>query len=395
MILRMEEEISYLLITPYTLVKSRTGGVISRLLSRLDLDLIGARIFTFSDKTAEKYAKTFLTQPTSDERGVQGCRLLHDYVLSRFSPTKGRGHRTMLLLFKGKDVCRKISLVSGALYQEHFSKESFTGETIRDTYADLIHSRSDKNAVEYFEPAVISPRNIIDSRRDMAILAEEMDKQPNIVENSDYDPGIEIERTLVILKPDNWRRPSARPGTVIDMFSRTGLRMIGCKIYRMSVDDAMEFYGPVRNTLIEKLSPVFAAKSRKLLQDKFGFPLDKDIETELIASIGKRCAINQFNRIVEFMTGRHPEECSEDMTHVSGTVKTMALVYEGVNAITKIRDVLGPTDPTQAPAGTIRSDFGKDVMVNTAHASDSIENAQREVKIIKMDHNSCSELMIG
>ena len=54
------------------------------------------------------------------------------------------------------------------------------------------------------------------------------------------------ERTLVIIKPDNWRHPSSRPGNIIDMLSRTGLRIVGCKVHRMSVNDALEFYGPVQ-----------------------------------------------------------------------------------------------------------------------------------------------------
>ena len=60
----------------------------------------------------------------------------------------------------------------------------------------------------------------------------------------------------------------------------------------------------------------------------------------------------------------------------------LALVYEGEHAVSKIRDVLGPTDPSQAPGGTVRREFGSDVMVNTAHASDSPENARREMAIL-------------
>ena len=54
----------------------------------------------------------------------------------------------------------------------------------------------------------------------------------------------------------------------------------------------------------------------------------------------------------------------------------------------KIRDVLGPTDPSKAPPGSIRREFGQTVMVNAAHASDSEENAKREVGIIKIGDNN-------
>jgi nucleoside-diphosphate kinase len=62
----------------------------------------------------------------------------------------------------------------------------------------------------------------------------------------------------------------------------------------------------------------------------------------------------------------------------------IALALEGEDVIAKVRDLLGPTDSTQAAAGTIRGDFGfKDSdakMRNVCHASDSVEAAQAELK---------------
>jgi nucleoside-diphosphate kinase len=62
----------------------------------------------------------------------------------------------------------------------------------------------------------------------------------------------------------------------------------------------------------------------------------------------------------------------------------IALALEGENIIARVRDLLGPTDSTQAAAGTIRGDFGfKDAdakMRNVCHASDSVESAQAELK---------------
>ena len=62
----------------------------------------------------------------------------------------------------------------------------------------------------------------------------------------------------------------------------------------------------------------------------------------------------------------------------------IALALEGDNVITRVRDILGPTDSTQAAAGTIRGDYGnKDSdskMRNICHASDSPESAQAELK---------------
>jgi hypothetical protein len=87
------------------------------------------------------------------------------------------------------------------------------------------------------------------------------------------------------------------------------------------------------------------------------------------------------------MSGHAESECAPGQLAAPGTEKCIALVYEGVNAVAKIRDVLGPTDPSKAPPGSIRREFGSNIMVNAAHASDSPENAQREMGIIKVGEN--------
>ena len=71
-----------------------------------------------------------------------------------------------------------------------------------------------------------------------------------------------------------------------------------------------------------------------------------------------------------------------------GTEKCIPIVYEGVEAVRKTRDVLGPTDPSKAPPGSIRREFGQTIMVNAAHASDSIESATREFGIVKVGENN-------
>jgi nucleoside diphosphate kinase len=71
----------------------------------------------------------------------------------------------------------------------------------------------------------------------------------------------------------------------------------------------------------------------------------------------------------------------------------MIIIYEGENAIKKIRDVLGPTDPLKAPGGTVRREFGSNVMVNTAHASDSEESFQRESGIVRINENTLGSII--
>jgi len=87
------------------------------------------------------------------------------------------------------------------------------------------------------------------------------------------------------------------------------------------------------------------------------------------------------------MSGHAPSECPPSELNKPGPEKCIALIYEGVEAVRKIRDVLGPTDPSKAPPGSIRREFGQTIMVNAAHASDSEENAQREMGIVNVGEN--------
>ncbi|MDR2021263.1 MAG: nucleoside-diphosphate kinase [Treponema sp.] len=385
------ETISYVMVTPYTIAKSRTGGVIARLLSRLDLELVGAQTVALDAAAVEEYASLIKKQGDPDK--TKGSELLADYVKQHFVPSEGRKHRALLLVFRGEDPCRKLADICGALFAQNQSIESITGETIRDTYADLITSSEDPRRVTYFEPAVLTPRRQAAADENLAMFARFLKGKDNIVQNMAYPDPSKIEQTLVIIKPDNWAYASSRPGTIIDMFSRTGLRIIGIKVHRFSLAEALEFYGPVEKALKEKLAPDFGRKVKEYIEKEFDLPLNGAIEKVLTEHVGITYAENQFRRIIEFMSGRDPGTCPLEELHNPGSVKCMLLIYEGENAVSKIRTVLGPTDPLKAPGGTVRREFGSNVMVNTAHASDSAENAKREMDIIKIHENSVADII--
>ncbi|MEE8418981.1 MAG: nucleoside-diphosphate kinase [Dehalococcoidales bacterium] len=59
----------------------------------------------------------------------------------------------------------------------------------------------------------------------------------------------------------------------------------------------------------------------------------------------------------------------------------IAAVFEAEGAVSKIRDIMGATDPAKAEAGTIRKDFGQDIQRNATHASDSPETAEKEIQL--------------
>ncbi len=387
----MKEELSYILVTPYTISKSRTGGVISRLLSRVDLEFVGAQVFSPSREMVETYADSIERHSGSDNKEISN--LLSEYVRTKFISYDNKRRRVMLMLFRGENAAVKLSDISGALHYKNMSAESITGETIRDTYADAVMSIDNPDQVQYFEPAVLTARSQKNAEINMRIFSDFLKNEQAIVENMNYKDPSKIERTLVIIKPDNWKYASSKPGTIIDMFSRTGLRIIGCKIQQLSVAQGLEFYGPLKNVLIEKLAPVFGQKGKEALENEFNLRLSDESLKKLTESIGKEYAIEQFNQIIEFMSGTKPNECPKEDLTKPGKVKSMVLIYEGVDAINRIRDVLGPTDPSTAPGGTIRREFGSNIMVNTAHASDSADNAKREMGIVRIMENNCYTLM--
>ena len=387
----MKEELSYVLVTPYTISKSRTGGVLSRLLSRVNLEFVGAQMFAPSRELAAEYAKSL--RETIEPEDKKAADMLSNYVLNCFSPSENRTPRVLMLLFRGEDACSQLSNITGAIHKENIGLESITGETIRDTYADIIMSKEDPDKVQYFEPAVLTPRKQEDARKNLQMFVDFLKDRSPVIENLHYKNPDKVERTLVIIKPDNWMYASSKPGTIIDMFSRTGLRIISTKVQQMSVAQALEFYGPVKDVLKEKLSPVFGKKAKETLEEKFEIELSDDTLKSLIDSFGVEYAVDQFNQIVEFMSGSNPDKCPLEELENPGKVKSMVLIYEGENAVSKIRDVLGPTDPTKAPGGTIRREFGSNIMVNTAHASDSPENAKREMGIVRITENNCCKII--
>jgi nucleoside diphosphate kinase len=380
--------LSYVLVTPYTIAKSRTGGVIARLLSRLDLELVGAQMIAPDGDFVKKFAASLRGEVVPND-----ISLLADYVEASMAPSEGRRHRSLLLLFQGDKPCEKLAGICGRLYPEHRDFNSLTGETIRDTYADLIYEPGDSKKVSYFEPAVLTPRSQAWADRDLTLFAAFLKDQENIIKNMQYPDPAKIEQTLVIIKPDNWQYASSRPGTIIDMFSRTGLRIVGIKVHRFSLTGALEFYGPVEAALKEKLAPVFGEKAREILERELKVSLSVDTEKALMNSVGQEYAQDQFYRIIEFMSGKRPDTCPPRELDKPGAVKCMILVYEGVAAIRKIREVLGPTDPLKAPGGTVRREFGSNVMVNTAHASDSPESFDRERVIVRIEENPLESII--
>jgi nucleoside-diphosphate kinase len=129
-----------------------------------------------------------------------------------------------------------------------------------------------------------------------------------------------IERTLVLVKPDGVRRGLV--GEIISRFERLGLGIAAMRMLRVDEDLASRHYAE---------------------------HVDKPFYPELVSFI------------------------------TSGEV--VGMVLEGEAAISLVRKLMGPTDPLEAPTGTIRGDYAVTITENIVHGSDGPESAAREVNL--------------
>jgi nucleoside diphosphate kinase len=324
----MADQLSYAFITPTALRKGRTGGILARLISRSGLELHTGRIFALSGKTLGELASTLSGQTST----------------ASYLKALPAGSHSLVVVLKGEEAAAKVASIVG-----NDASMGGRGETIRDTYGDLVE---EGGKTVYFEPGVIAPANAVEAAAGLKLLAAASDMEGGILDAAATFSG-PTEKTLVLIKPDNFAFANTRPGGVIDLFARTGLALVGFKPFHLSVAQGEEFYGPVLDFLVEKLPDGRA----------------------------------QWESIVAFMSGKRPSECTAEEKALPGNQPCVALIYQGPGAVAKIRAALGPTNPSQAPHGTIRKEFGVTIMINGAHASDSVENVARETGIIRLAEN--------
>lgn len=375
----MAKELAYVLINPYTIRKSRTGGVINRLLSWGRLNLVAARMFAPNKKLIEEYAENIMTSGRKEEKNIKIIKEIKNYLFtnylrrqeSDFSP------RVMLLLFEGHNVIEELKRVVG-----HITKITI-GETIRGTYGDYIEKNG---TITYFEPAVLIGSDKERIKNELKIWAKYSETDGGVLEKIiSYSSPTKLEKTLVLIKPDSFQELSSKVGNIIDRFSQTGLFIIGAKVIQMGVREAEEFYTPIKERLAEKMKGRLLKEIRSSLEGSLDFRLPQGIEEGIAEELKVYKAEHEFNKIIKFMTGIDPSEGFEEREKKEAKEKCLALVYQGENAIMKIRKVLGETNPEEAAPGTVRKDFGLDIIKNGAHASDSSFSAEREMRIIQIE----------
>lgn len=117
------------------------------------------------------------------------------------------------------------------------------------------------------------------------------------------------------------------------------------------------------------------------------------VKRKLIGEIIKRIERKDFNIVEaklmvpsEDLVKEHYKEHYEksfynELMEFFTSGKVMAIVVEGENAIAIMRSLVGETDPLSAKPGTIRGDYALSKTQNIVHASDSVESADREIKL--------------
>ena len=383
----MKKELTYALITPYSLLKSRTGGIISRLLSLSDLELVGARMYTPSDKFLDEYIKTIETQKMK----TVWKNAMIDYVnnMLRKNNKLSMANRAMLLLFEGKNAVDVLhNNVIGS------ASDPLRGNTIRGTYGDSIRASDGK--VEYFEPAVLTSADKAANINQLKLFAKYSLSDGGILEKAvKFPKNKKPEISLIILKP--FEKHDPRTGNIIDMISRTGFYMVGVKLLDLSTKQAKEFYGPVKDffnsSFDDKFKPILVENLRASLNQKdFSFELTDETLNKMAGQLKKPTVEGEFGKILQYMTGSAPSAFAE--TKKTGDGKhtiCLALLYQGINTIKTIRELLGATDPKKAKYSSIRRFYGLDILRNAVHASDSTKSVIRERKIIgfNKDKTTC------
>jgi nucleoside-diphosphate kinase len=149
-----------------------------------------------------------------------------------------------------------------------------------------------------------------------------------------------VQQCLVLIKPDGLVK--SLTGNIISSLSETKLKIVGSKVVKVSKELAEEHYSELKQSLV-----------RRFQEPK---------------------ATEVFESVLKYIKGEYH------------TDRVVALVYEGEEAIEKIRKVAGKTNPEEADFTTIRGKYGRinsktGVFENVVHVSDSEKEAQREIQL--------------
>lgn len=376
------DELSFAWITPRSLTRGLEGGILARLLAHPNIRLAGARMFSPSEEFVDEYVaihkKTFKPAPFPP---------FLDFIEDNLRPSRAEANslpnHLLFLLFTGKNVREELYKIIGTYLPD--PRVGMVGRTIRGAYGDFI--RSPTGQVTHFQPAIVGASCDEGNRMYLDLFSRHLQNHGGIFDTfyNRLDVHKRFETGMVMIKPDMLERPSSLPGHIMDLFGSTGLHLVGCRVFSFSALQARAFYGFLEDIFVDKLRGKVETQLRRALDKEFEGQISiSDAEYELFTTVLRRkVAKAEVDNIMQYMSGVDPNTLhTQQQMRKPGPARCLALLYRGENAIATIRNKLGSTDPSKAAVGTIRSDYGRDIMKNGAHASDSEASMVRERNII-------------
>merc|ERR1712166_34926 len=379
-------EVAFAWITPKAMAKSLEGAILARMLSTPGVQLVGARMYSPSSEMVSEYAERHRAVSKHMDSGTEFHKSMNNFITTeldaRLDSERGYPNWMMLLLFKGPNARESLKETIGL----HVPNSAAWGNTIRGAFGDYATDRG------VFQPAVVSAYTYKSNIEYLKLFAKYADTDGGRMENwwemndgdTDDDGTVDPHQLgMIMIKPDNMTKSSSLPGHIIDLISTTGLHCRGCKVVNMSVGQASEFYGFLEPIFTKKLAKVVEKRLRnELNHDNMGFWVTDDQFGQLTDVLKGSFARSEVNSIIEYMSGIDPEAKRAKDRDTPGPARCFALLYSGENSIDMIRKKLGATNPGEAEEGSVRADYGRDVMKNGCHASDSDDSVIRECKII-------------
>ncbi|MCK4284176.1 MAG: hypothetical protein KAX44_07650 [Candidatus Brocadiae bacterium] len=459
------EELAYALATPYSLHKSRTGGILARLLWA-DVKLVAARMYAPRPQSGfiEEYCDA-IYDPSERDVPLRYQKMIIEYVVRNFGRPNVRGlsNRLAVLVLRGLDAVREVTEAIGHITQH------VRGDSLRGTFGDFF--REDSEALEndpayqprrrllekyeslhkvgpaprkndFFEPAVLTGTSPEMTEAHLKLFRKYAYSDGGFVLDAvDELDSPTTETSMVVLKPESFRRGDPMPGNLIDFFARTGMRITAMKVLELGEEEAREFYALKLPQFREQLKGMVAQRARQIVHrarvlareavDRLGadpaaafepasaLDVVKAAETllsrepgpgevkpavlerlfeelkrrlrdldppdslydELAEVLKDANARAEFDVLIQYMTGKDP--ATGHSLHESEEARCMAILYSGQDALSVIRERLKE----------LRRVYGRNLLQNRAHASDPEEDPIKEMSVLGMSTSPQGESM--
>ncbi len=284
------EELAYALVTPYSLHKSRTGGILARLLWA-NVELVAARMYAPRPGSSfiEEYCDA-IYDPAERDVPLRYQRMIIEYVVKNFGKPNLRGisNRLALLVFRGVNAQKEIADAIGHM------RPGVRGDDVRGTFGDFL--LEDADVLDYdpgyqerrgllakygklrdvplpihynafFEPGALTGTTPAMNEAHLKLFRRQAYSDGGFVRDAvEGGEAAGMETSMVILKPESFRHRNPLPGNLIDFFARTGMFITAMKVMEMDVDRAREFYGLKVPQFRRQLKGMVGKRARRIVE---------------------------------------------------------------------------------------------------------------------------------